>query len=86
MPKKARKGKFKNKGGLAIKPVPAATAEQQPMPRANSYQPANIRRPGVMAIEDMTNRLAHAKPELKRIATIGAAVLVLIIITCVLIS
>jgi hypothetical protein len=86
MPKKARKGKFKNKGRLAIKPVPVAAPEQQPRPRTIPYQQAGVRKPSAMVMEEMTNRLEHVKPELKRIATIGVAILVLLIITCVLIS
>jgi len=37
-------------------------------------------------MEEMTNRLAHVKPELKRILVIGVSELTLLIIVCVLIS
>jgi|WetSurMetagenome_2_1015567.scaffolds.fasta_scaffold110540_4 hypothetical protein len=85
MPKKARKGKFKNKGRLAIKPVPMATAGEQPRLRPIPYQQAGVRKPGAMTMEEMTNRLAHVKPELKRITIIGACVLTVLIIVSVLI-
>jgi hypothetical protein len=86
MPKKARKGKFKNKGSLAVKPVPAARAGEQPRPPTIPYQQTGVRKPGAMAMEEMTSRLAHVKPELKRISVIGVSVLTLLIVVCVLIS